>query len=82
MSRLVVVAISLLLALSGGCITQHAVHLEPIHIEPIHVRMDVNVRLDDVSREDAGSADSPESSSNASTAGGEIESPPSESRSP
>jgi hypothetical protein len=48
--RRVVVILGAVLALAsgGGCVTSHAVHLEPIHVEPIHVRMDVNVRMENV----------------------------------
>lgn len=39
----------LLLALLplGGCISQHAVRVDPIQLQPIHVTMDVNVRVQD-----------------------------------
>jgi hypothetical protein len=42
----IVALLALALALGSGCVTSHAVHLEPIHVEPIHVRMDVSVRME------------------------------------
>ena len=45
MKRLLLAASVAALCLTSGCITQHAVHVEPVRLEPIHVTLDVNVRV-------------------------------------
>lgn len=54
------------LCLVGGCISQHAVQVEPIQLQPIRVTMDVNVRIQDGDDEEA--EDVPEGTSGGAVA--------------
>ena len=42
------------LCLVGGCISQHAVQVDPIQLQPIRVTMEVNVRIQNGEEEEAG----------------------------